>query len=178
LLLLLTPALAFAQGTPSPVPTPDGSTVPTWVFLWTLGLSTFFGAILLLVIRILWSEARKKSGLSEEERNQLALLYEWHNQKDDNQVPLWYTPRSWLELFQSLRNDHGEVKQLLTRLVDLLDHLVADLRAELKESRGSQAQQQTKMLKLAVRVQRAVEALAGLNTPEIEADLDDDPEAQ
>lgn len=36
------------------------------------------------------------------------------------------------------------------------------------------AQQQTKMLKLAVRVQRAVEALAGLRRPEIEEDLSDD----
>lgn len=35
-------------------------------------------------------------------------------------------------------------------------------------------QQQAKMLKLAVRVQRAVEALAGLQRPEIEEDLSDD----
>lgn len=34
--------------------------------------------------------------------------------------------------------------------------------------------QQNKMLRLAVRVQRAVEALAGLEAPEIEEDLDDD----
>lgn len=33
--------------------------------------------------------------------------------------------------------------------------------------------QQAKMLRLAVRVQRAVEALAGLEDPDIEADLED-----
>lgn len=33
--------------------------------------------------------------------------------------------------------------------------------------------QQDKMLRLAVRVQRAVEALAGLEAPEVEDDLDD-----
>ena len=41
-------------------------------------------------------------------------------------------------------------------------------------------QQQNKMLRLAVRVQRAVEALAGLEAPEIESDLlatEDDDES-
>jgi len=37
--------------------------------------------------------------------------------------------------------------------------------------------QHEKMLRLAVRVQRAVEALAGLEAPEIEEDLGDDKEA-
>lgn len=37
--------------------------------------------------------------------------------------------------------------------------------------------QQNKMLRLAVRVQRAVEALAGLEAPEIESDLADDEDA-
>jgi hypothetical protein len=36
--------------------------------------------------------------------------------------------------------------------------------------------QQSKMLRLAVRVQRAVEALAGLEDPEIEEDLVDSPD--
>jgi hypothetical protein len=36
--------------------------------------------------------------------------------------------------------------------------------------------QQIKMLRLAVRVQRAVEALAGLEDPEIEEDLEDSPD--
>jgi len=36
--------------------------------------------------------------------------------------------------------------------------------------------QHGKMLRLAVRVQRAVEALAGLEAPAIEADLEDDKE--
>jgi len=38
------------------------------------------------------------------------------------------------------------------------------------------SKQNNKMLKLAVRVQRAVEALAGLEAPEIEEDLDDEGE--
>lgn len=36
---------------------------------------------------------------------------------------------------------------------------------------------QSKMLRIAVRVQRAVEALAGLEDPEIEEDLEDEPES-
>ena len=43
-----------------------------------------------------------------------------------------------------------------------------------KELLAMHQRQQFKMLKLAVRVQRAVEALAGLDTPAIEADLEDD----
>jgi hypothetical protein len=87
--------------------------------------------------------------------------------------PLWYIPRSWVDLINRLHADHADVKALLTRLTEQDEDLISDLRAQLKESRGLQAQQQTKMLKLAVRVQRAVEALAGLQPPAIEHDLDD-----
>lgn len=49
-------------------------------------------------------------------------------------------------------------------------HLWKQNREQLAENR----KQQNKMLRLAVRVQRAVEALAGLEAPEIEEDLDDE----
>lgn len=41
---------------------------------------------------------------------------------------------------------------------------------------GKLDHQNSKMLRLAVRVQRAVEALAGLEAPEIEEDLEDSPD--
>ena len=171
LALLLLPTVCLAQG--APFPTPPGYTVPIWTFSWVLALATSAGTVLLLVIRILWAEARKKSALSEEERYQLTQLYEMHNQRDDDQVPLWYVPRSWIEQIQNLSEDLAVNKALLTKLVEQNDGISADLREQIKERLNLHDRQQTKMLKLAVRVQRAVEALAGLNTPDIESDLDD-----
>lgn len=187
--LLLIAGVALAQGSgPSATPNVPGDTVPVWVFYWVLGLASFFGAGLLLAIKILWDrgdtaqdkalEAEKRaSGLSEEERHHLKQLFDWHNRVDDDQVPLWYVPRSWLELVRRLHDDHAHVRKLLMEISRQNDEVIADLRAQLKESRGQQAHQQTKMLKLAVRVQRAVEALAGLKPPAIEDDLDDNEES-
>lgn len=56
----------------------------------------------------------------------------------------------------------------------------AAIRAELSLARTAFEEKndrlQAKMLRLAVRVQRAVEALAGLEVPEVETLLDDDEE--
>jgi len=166
-------SVVLAQGAPSVTPSVPADSVPTWVFYWVLGLASFFGAVLLLIIRILWSEARKKSCLSEDERNKLNQLFDWHSKVDDDQVPLWYTPRSWVELIRSLQQDHASVKGLLTRLTDQHDGVNADLRHQLRERLELHDRLQAKMLKLAVRVQQAVEALAGLEPPAIESDLDD-----
>lgn len=175
LLLLVIAGFAFAQGGgPSPTPNVPGDTVPAWVFYWVLGIATFIGIVWSAVTKILWDRGNKVSALSEEERSHLKQLYDWHNQKDDDQVPLWYVPRSWLELVRRLHNDHADVRKILMEIARQNEEVIADLRAQLKESRGMQAHQQTKMLKLAVRVQRAVEALAGLQPPAIEGDLDDD----
>jgi hypothetical protein len=144
------------------------------VFYWVLGLATFFGAVLLTIIKILWGEARKKSGLSEEERNKLNQLYTWHDKVDDDQIPLWYTPRSWVNLIKGLQGDHAAVKGLLTRIVEQSDGITADLREQLRERLELHDRQQAKMLKLAVRVQQAIEALAGLAPPSIESLLGDD----
>jgi hypothetical protein len=161
-----------------------GDTVPVWVFYWVLGLVSAGAIVWAAITKILWDrgtkaqeqtlEARERtSGLSEEEKGWLRQLYHWHKVVDDDQIPLWYIPRSWVDLINRLHADHADVKALLTRLTEQDEDLISDLRAQLKESRGLQAQQQTKMLKLAVRVQRAVEALAGLQPPAIEHDLDD-----
>jgi len=171
--------VVLAQDAPSVTPKVTGNTVPAWVFYWVLGLATFFGAALLTVIKILWDRGNQVSGLSEEERAELKQLFAWHDRRDDDQVPLWYVPRSWLDTFQKLQSDHADVKYLLTKISEQQEVVIADLREQIKESRGLQAQQQTKMLKLAVRVQRAVEALAGLAPPEIESALEDDgPEGE
>lgn len=172
--LLVCTSIAHAQGAPSVTPQVPDVSVPSWVFYWVLGLASAGGAGLMLVIKILWDKADKTSGLSEVERNQLHRLFDWHNQKDTDQVPLWYLPRSWLEHIQGLRNDHTAVKILLTRLVEQNDGINADLRQQIRERLELHDRLHTKMLKLAVRVQQAVEALAGLGPPSIETTLDED----
>lgn len=172
--LFILSGVAFAQGAPSPVPQPPDQTVPTWVFYWVLGLATFGGTVLITIIKILWDRGNRVSGLSEDERNKLNQLFEWHNLRDDDQVPLWYTPRSWVTMIDSLKADHASVRQLLTRIVEQNDNVNADLRRQLKERLETHDRLHVKMLKLAVRVQQAVEALAGLEPPSIEPDLDDE----
>jgi len=187
--------VALAQGAPSATPNVPGNTVPAWVFYWVLGLVTAGTIVWTAITKILWdrgSEAQKatvaakeatlvaqekNSVLTEEEKGWLRQLYHWHKAVDDDQVPLWYIPRSWLEHIKSLKDDHAAVKSLLTKLVEWIEERIADLREQLKDSRGLQAQQNTKMLKLAVRVQRAVEAIAGMESPPaVETDLDDQEE--
>lgn len=170
---LVTATASLAQGGPSPTPQVPGDTVPTWVFYWVLGLATAVGGVLLLIIKILWDRSDRVSGLSGEERAQLKQLYDWHNRVDENQVPIWYVPRAWVSLIDSLRSDQASVRTLLAKIVDQNDVVNADLREQLKERLRAHELQQTKMLKLAVRVQQAVEALAGLTPPAIEAALDD-----
>jgi hypothetical protein len=147
------------------------------VFYWVLGLATFFGGVLLTIIKILWNKADRTSGLSEDERNKLNQLHEWHNKVDNDQVPLWYTPRSWLKLVDGLQKDHAAVRQLLTRLVEQNDGVTSDLRQQLRERLEIHDRLHAQMLRLAVRVQQAVEALAGLEAPSIESSLQDDQEA-
>lgn len=166
--------VAFADGSAPVLPAVPSSSVPAWVFGWSLSIFSFLGAILLLVIKILWSEASKRSGLSEDERNKLNQLYEWHSKVDDDQVPLWYTPRSWVHLIKGLQGDHAAVRGLLVRIVEQGDGVNADLREQLRERLEQHDRQQSKMLKLAVRVQQAIEALAGLAPPSIELLLDDE----
>jgi len=186
LAFLFTTGIVFAQGAPSTMPAVTGAAVPTWVFYWVLGLSSAGGGVLLLIIKILWdrgSDAQKEtlaaqqraSVLTDEEKGWLRQLYHLSKPVDENQIPLIYTPRTWLVHIKGLKDDHAFVKGLLTKLVEWNEELISDLRAQIKESRGLQAQQQTKMLKLAVRVQRAVEALASMKSPPaVEMDLDDE----
>lgn len=178
LFLLISAALAFAQGAPSATPNVPGNTVPAWVFYWVLGLVTAGAIIWSAITKILWDRGSKAqdrtSVLTEEEKGWLRQLYHWHKPVDEDQIPLWYFPRSWVEHLHSLKDDQAAVKAVLARILSLNEELIVDLRAQIRECRGLQVQQQTKMLKLAVRVQRAVEALAGLKSPEIESDLADE----
>lgn len=174
LLLVFTTGIAFAQGSPSATPQVPGTTVPSWVFYWVLGLSSAVGGALLLVIKILWDRGNRVSALSDTERGQLQQIYDLAAQKDADQIPLWYVPRKWFDQVSSLQTAQDEVRTILAEMSRQNAELIADLREQLRESRGQQAQQQTKMLKLAVRVQRCVEALAGLQTPEIEDVLGDE----
>jgi hypothetical protein len=176
LLVLILVGVVFAQGAPSATPDVPGSTVPAWVFYWVLGLVSVGSIIWAAVTKVLWDRGNKASTLNENERGWLRQLYHWHKPVDDDQIPLWYIPRSWLDLLQNLREDHAAFKPLLTRLVEQHDGINADLRAQIKERLELHDRQQTKMLKLAVRVQRAVETLAGLEKPEIESALGDTDE--
>lgn len=169
----IAPTLAQNSG-PSVTPQVPGETIPAWVFYWVLGLSTAVGGALLLVIKTLWERTDRVSGLSETERNHLRQLYDWHNRVDDDQVPLWYVPRAWLELIDGMKEDRADIRQLLAKVVEQNDGINADLRQQLRERLQAHDVQQTKMLKLAMRVQQAIEALADLAPPTIESDLDDE----
>jgi len=175
---------AFAQGAPSVTPIVPGTTVPAWVFYWVLGIVSVGAIIWMGVTKILWdrgtdaqnatiSAKEKTSGLNEEEKGWLRQLYHWHKPVDENQIPLWYTPRSLLEHLRMHQEDHVAIKSLLARLVEQNNDVNDDLRAQIKERLELSDRQQNKMLRLAVRVQRAVETLAKLGVPEIEADLGD-----
>ena len=162
LILLAAAGIASAQG--APTPNPPGNTVPVWVFSWVLGLATFFGAGLLTVIKILWDRGNKKSVLSEEERT---WLREVHTMRSE-------VPKAWTDLFDEIEEAIKKGETTLQQLVALCEGDKADLQSQLKERLEKHDQQQAKMLRLAVRVQRAVEALAGLKTPpEVERDLRD-----
>jgi len=174
LLVLLLGGISIAQGSgPSASPNVPGETVPAWVFYWVLGLTTVGAVIWMGITKILWDRGSKASVLTEEERGWLRQLYHWHKPVDDNQIPVWYVPRSWLDLIHRLREEQDDVASMLTRLVEQNDGVNADLREQIKERLELYDRQQSKMLKLAVRVQRAVETLAGLKKPDIESVLGD-----
>ena len=163
--LLLT-GVAYAQGAPSPAPSVPGNTVPAWAFYWVLGLATVAGGGLLTVIKILWDRGSKKSVLSEEERT---WLRETHAIRSE-------VPKVWTDLFDEIDDAIKKGETTLNQLVALCEGDKTDLQQQLKERLEKHDQQQAKMLKLAVRVQRAVEALAGLKAPEVENDLSDTSE--
>ena len=80
---------------------------------------------------------------------------------------------------QQLREVEGKLDTAVSELVDVKASVArweaerAELRAEITRWQDRYFRQQSKMEKLAVRVQRAVEAVAGLTPPEVESDLDD-----
>lgn len=161
-------AMALAQNGPSATPQVPGDTVPSWVFYWVLGLTTVGGTALMLVIKSLWEKTDRTSGLSEAERHQLKQLYDWHNRVDENQVPVWYVPRGWVSLVDDLKEDQAEIKNLLTKVAEQHEGINSDLRQQIRERLLAHDVQQTKMLKLAMRVQHAIEALADLTPPELD----------
>jgi len=123
------------------------------------------GALLLLVIRILWERGNKVSGLAEDERNQLRDLHTWHNQRDSDGVLTWMVPRAWVDLLHGLIADTKVLVDLIRRLIEQNDGITADLRKQLQDRLEKTDEQQDKMLRIAVRSQRAIEALAGLEPP-------------
>lgn len=162
-LVCISASVAFADPTPSVNPSAPGSTVPTWVFYWVLGIVTAGSAAWAGVTKVLWERGNKKSVLSEEERT---WLRELHNMRSE-------VPKVWTDLFDEIEEALKRGETTLQQLVALVEGDKADLQRQLKERLELHDRQQAKMLKLAVRVQRAVEALAGLQAPEIEEDLDD-----
>lgn len=172
--LLLTTASALADSGPTAIPVVPDSTVPAWVFYWVLGLGTLGGGALLTVIKVLWDKASQVSGLSAEERNRLNQLHEWHNKVDGDQVPLWYTPRAWSEQLKTLQQDHKAFTTLLGKMAGQYDEIIVDLRQQLRSRVEAHDKMHIKMLRLAVRVQQAVEALATLSEPKITSSFSDD----
>jgi hypothetical protein len=175
LLLLVFAGVVLAQ--PAPTPSVPDPTVPTWVFYWAIGGAGTIILALVAVIVALWNKLSKKSALTVVQANQLQDLHAWHDKRDGDQTPLWYVPRVWVELLHQLIAGQKTLTDLVQRVVEQSDGVTDDLRQQLRDRLSLHDKQQNKMLKLAVRVQRAVEALAGLETPEIEEDLGDETEA-
>lgn len=173
LLVLLLTGSAFAADPPG-LP---ADTVPTWVFQLASGIATTVILALVAAVIALWGKLSKKSALTELQVGQLKDLHEWHDKRDKDQTPLWFVPRIWVELLQTLIAGQQTLTDLVRRLVEQNDGITEDLREQLAARLSLHDKQQNKMLKLAVRVQRAVEALAGLEQPEIEDDLGDEEEA-
>ena len=166
LLLLGSGSLALAQ--PSATPSVPGNTVPAWVFYWVLGLGTAGAIIWSAITKVLWDRGNKVSALSEEERT---WLREIHNIRSE-------VPKAWSDLFDEFEDTLKKSQTTLKQLVALMEGDKADLQAQLRERLELHDRQQAKMLKLAVRVQRAVEALAGLEKPVIESDLVDNDDEE
>lgn len=173
ILLCLTLLATVASAQPSVAPNVKGETVPTWVFYWVLGIGTIVLGGAGLIIRHLYA---KSSVLTEEERKWLQDVHSVVDVKDANQIPLVYSPRSLISEFQKIEGNLKEVLRLVDRLVEQGDGTVIDLREQLRARLELHDKQQNRMLRLAVRVQRAVEALAGLSAPDIEDEFDDDEE--
>lgn len=171
LLVLVVAGVAFAEGA-----TPTGDTVPSWVFNLASGIASVVILALVAACLALWSKLSKKSALTGEQATQLKDLHEWHDNRDDDGVLKWMVPRVWVELLHQLIQGQKVLTDMIRRLVDQNDGITDDLRQQLKDRLSLHDKQQNKMLKVALRVQRAVEALAGLETPEIEDDLVDDEE--
>lgn len=168
--ILLIAAPALAQGSSG---SPPADTVPTWVFELVSAIASTVILALVAAVIALWVKATKTSGLSAEQHGWLSDLHDGHSPRDSDQNPLWNLARACAATMQQVVTEQQSSSLLIQRLVEQNDGTTADLRQQLKDGMALHQRQQVKMLKLAVRVQRAVEALAGLETPEIESDLDD-----
>lgn len=170
LIFLATATVAAGDG-PSATPKPPAS-VPQWVFYWVLGLVSFFGSVGLLVIKLLWDWGKdghaQAGALTPEEKVSLAEIHAVLSLKDANQTPLVYVPRQLVKELADLAEEAEKIRVQMQRLADQHDMTVTHLRSEVNALRASHDHLQERMLRLAVRVQRAVEALAGLEAPEIE----------
>jgi hypothetical protein len=178
ILLMLFSSVALGQPGPptSSAPTPD-PTIPTWVFQLCSAIASTVILALVAVVIAMWHRLGKKSALTEVQVGQLKDLHEWHDQRDADGVLKWMLPRTFLDLLNQVVTGQQALTDLVRRLVEQNDGITADLRQQLADRLSLHDKQQNKMLKVALRVQRAVEALAGLEAPEIEEDLGDEPEA-
>lgn len=137
------------------------ATIPQWLFTWVMALGTAAGGILLTVIKILWSESRKSTGLSPKQDE---MLKEVHRAVGE-------VPKTWAEVFDEITETQRESKLMLSRIIELCEGDRAQLQAQIQDRLRMHDELQDRMVRLALRVQRAVEALAGLKEPDIGSDL-------
>jgi hypothetical protein len=173
ILVVLMTGTAFAADPPGPA----GDTVPTWVFQLCSAIATTVILALVAACIALWGKVSKKSALTDVQSGQLKDLHEWHDERDADGILKWMLPRTFVDLLHQIIASQQTLTDMVRRLVEQNDGIGADLRQQLKDRLSLHDKQQNRMLKVALRVQRAVEALAGLETPEIESDLGDEPEA-
>jgi hypothetical protein len=148
LIVLVFASCADAQQPTTQPPYQAGDMMPTSMFYWLVGIAGTLGGGLVATIKILWGRLNKPPD---------GCIFN----KDAE---------------ASLQTFSASMKKLQTTYKETADRWNTErteLRGELAQWQNRYFRQQTKMEKLAVRVQRAVEAVAGLETPEVESDLDD-----
>lgn len=146
--VLFTAGIALAQGQPpqqqQPPPYNPGDTMPASMFYWLVGVVGALLTAMATALKVLW--------------NRLSV-------PPDNEG----IETSLATLATGIETLGKGFQETETRWSTER----AELRAEIDRWQERYFRQQTKMEKLAVRTQRAVEAVAGLEVPEVESDLDD-----
>ncbi len=62
-------------------------------------------------------------GLTDRQSEQLKLLYDQHNVKDSDGMPLWYVPRSWAETQKEIVSELRSLAETQHKTLDIIERL-------------------------------------------------------